>query len=124
MPACAILLFYASKEEVEQANEQKQKGLGKDGTKRNFSGNLIELTYTGGEKAFLHNYLYESSLIKSQCFWFTTLVSKKENVKSMYASLEKLGAIEIKTIPMQLGNKISRIVAWTFLNSTEQKEWK
>ena len=116
--------FFATQEEVKQANEQKQKGLGKESTIRNFSGNLHELTYTGGEKAFLHNYLYESSLIKNQCFWFTTLVSKKEHIKSMYASLEKLGANEIKTIAMQQGNKISRIVAWTFLNASEQKEWK
>lgn len=116
--------FFATQEEVKQANEQKQKGLGKESTLRNFSGNLHELTYKGGEKAFLHNYLYESYLVKKQCFWFTTLVSKKEHIKSMYASLEKLGATEIKTIPMQQGNKISRIVAWTFLNPSEQKDWK
>lgn len=113
--------FFASPEEVKQANTSKQKGLGIKSTTRNFSGSLNELWYTGGEKAFLHNYLYESSLIKTQCDWFTALVSKKENVKSMYASLEKLGATDIKTIPMQQGNKISRIVAWTFLNPTEQK---
>ena len=33
----------------------------------------------GGEKAFVHNYLYESSLVKTSCFWFTTLVSNKKN---------------------------------------------
>jgi len=116
--------FFATQAEVKQANEQKQKGLRKESTHRNFSGNLHELTYKGGEKAFLHNYLYESSLIKNQCFWFTSLVSKKEHIKGMYASLEKLGATDIKTIPMQQGNKISRIVAWTFLNASEQKDWK
>ena len=116
--------FFASHEEVTQANERKQKGLKKEGTPRNFSGNLVELTYKGGEKAFLHNYLYQSSLFKKQCFWYTTLVSKKDNLKSMHASLEKLGAVEIKTILMQQGNKNSRIVAWTFLNTSEQKEWK
>ena len=51
-------------------------------------------------------------------------IAKKENAESMLSSLKKLGATEIKTIPMKLGNKISRIVAWTFLNPTEQKEWK
>lgn len=116
--------FYASQEEAKEANTQKIKGLGKESVARNFSGMHHELWYTGGEKAFLHNYLYQSSLIKTQCFWFTTLVSKKKNVKSMYASLEKLGAKEIKTIPMQQGNKISRIVAWTFLDKKEQKDWK
>ncbi len=115
--------FFASQEEAKQANEAKQKGLGKESVARNFSGIYHELWYKGGEKAFLHNYLYQSSLFKTQCFWFTSLVSKKENIKGMYASLEKLGATDIKTITMHQGNKISRIVAWTFLTDDEQKEW-
>ncbi len=116
--------FFASQEEAKQANTSKQKGLGKESTLRNFSGIHNELWYKGGEKAFLHNYLYQSSLYKTQCFWFTTLVSKKENIKGMYASLEKLGATDIKTITMHQGNKISRIVAWTFLTEEQQKEWQ
>ena len=107
-----------------QATTKKLKGLGNNGDViRNFSGKLNELCYKGGEKAFVHNYLYESSLFKTNCFWYTTLVSKKENVKSMYLSLNKLGATEIKTILIQLGNKTSRIVAWTFLTKDEQKKW-
>lgn len=117
--------FYKSEEEAMLANERKRKGLKIiDKTSlRNFSGKQQELWYKGGEKAFIHTYLYESSMFKKQCFWFTTLVSKKENLKGIYSSLEKLGAKEIKTIPMQQGNKITRIVAWTFLNEKEQKEW-
>ena len=41
----------------------------------------------------------------------------------MYASLKKLNATDIKTIPMYHGNKITRIVAWTFLSEAEQKHW-
>ncbi|MBE9488650.1 MAG: 23S rRNA (adenine(1618)-N(6))-methyltransferase RlmF [Bacteroidetes bacterium] len=116
--------FFKSEEEMMQATTKKLKGLGNNGEViRNFSGKLNELCYKGGEKAFVHNYLYESSLFKTNCFWYTTLVSKKENVKSMYASLNKLGATEIKTILIQLGNKTSRIVAWTFLTKDEQKKW-
>lgn len=117
--------FFASQQEAKEANASKQKGLGIDGkTIRNFSGNHNELWYKGGEKAFLHNYLYQSSLFKTQFFWFTTLVSKKENIKGMYKSLEKLQATDIKTIEMQQGNKISRIVAWTFLDKEEQTKWQ
>ncbi len=117
--------FYSSKHEAMGANARKLKGLGvkdKDRT-RNFSGNANELWYKGGEKAFLHTYLYESSFFKQQCFWYTSLVSKKENVKSMYTSLQKLGATEIHTIAMGQGNKVSRIVAWTFLTKKEQIDW-
>lgn len=116
--------FFKSEAEMIQATNKKLRGLGKNGeVVRNFSGKHNELCYKGGEKAFVHNYLYESSLFKSNCFWYTTLVSKKENVKSMYVSLNKLGATEIKTITMQLGNKTSRIVAWTFLTKDQQKQW-
>jgi 23S rRNA (adenine1618-N6)-methyltransferase len=115
--------FYSSIAEAKQENARKNKGLETNTIERNFSGIENELCYKGGEKAFLHTYLYESSQFKKQCFWYTTLVSKKENVKSMYTSLEKLGATTIKTIPMHQGNKITRIVAWTFLNEKEQKEW-
>ena len=117
--------FYRSQEEAILANTRKLKGLGSknDVNARNFSGNQQELWYKGGEKAFVHTYLYESSLFKTQCFWYSTLVSKKENLESMYVSLKKLNATEINTIPMQQGNKITRIVAWTFLNNQEQKEW-
>ena len=116
--------FYRSQEEAMQANARKLEGLGANDVKgRNFSGKQQELWYKGGEKAFVHTYLYESSMFKTQCFWYSTLVSKKENVQSMYDSLNKLGATEIKTIPMHQGNKITRIVAWTFLTEEEQKEW-
>ncbi|MDN3666894.1 23S rRNA (adenine(1618)-N(6))-methyltransferase RlmF [Algibacter miyuki] len=109
--------FYKSEAEALEATTRKSKNLNKNTDKlvRNFSGTQNELLYKGGEKAFLHTYLYESSLYKTQCHWFTTLVSKKDLVKGMYASLKKLGATEIKTINMGQGNKISRIVAWTFM---------
>lgn len=106
--------FYKSLEEANRANKRKQENLGLTTKTRNFSGNNNELWYKGGEKAFLHNYLYQSSLFKDNCKWFTTLVSKKENVKSMYASLKKLKATQIETINMTHGNKITRIVAWSF----------
>jgi len=115
--------FYRSQEEAMQANARKLEGLGNDAKARNFSGKQQELCYKGGEKAFIHTYLYESSMFKTQCFWYTTLVSKKENVQSMYDSLNKLGATEIKTIPMHQGNKVTRVVAWTFLTAEEQKAW-
>ena len=113
--------FYKSEQEALEATARKIKGLNKESDKivRNFAGTQNELWYQGGEKAFLHNYLYESSLYKNQCFWFTSLVSNKDLVKGMNDSLKKLGVTDIKTINMGHGNKISRIVAWTFLSKTK-----
>lgn len=116
--------FYRSEREALEAAQRKMKGLGNASPIRNFSGTANELWFEGGEKAFLHNYLYESSLFKAQCFWYTSLVSKKDLVKSMQKSLEKLGATQVKVINMQLGNKISRVVAWTFLTPAQIKDFE
>jgi 23S rRNA (adenine1618-N6)-methyltransferase len=105
--------FYKSAEEAQGANKRKNKNLGNSAV-RNFSGNNNELWYLGGEKAFLHNYLYESSLYKDKSTWFTSLVSKKENVESMEKSSKKLGATAFKVIPMSQGNKVTRIVCWKY----------
>jgi 23S rRNA (adenine1618-N6)-methyltransferase len=105
--------FFKSGEEAQGANKRKNRNLGNNPV-RNFSGNNNELWYVGGEKAFLHNYLYESSLFKEKSKWFTSLVSKKENIVSLQKSSTKLGAIEFKVIPMHQGNKVTRIVCWRF----------
>ncbi|TMM28819.1 23S rRNA (adenine(1618)-N(6))-methyltransferase RlmF [Polaribacter aestuariivivens] len=105
--------FYKSAEEAQGANRRKNRNLGNSAV-RNFSGNNNELWYVGGEKAFLHNYLYESSLYKTSSKWFTSLVSKKENVESLEKSSKKLGATEFKVIPLSQGNKVTRIVCWRF----------
>ena len=107
--------FYKSADEARGANRRKTRNLGTNAV-RNFAGNNNELWYVGGEKAFLHNYLYQSSLFKEQCIWFTSLVSKKENVESLQKSSKKLGVKEFKIIPMHQGNKVTRIVAWTYQN--------
>ncbi len=65
----------------------------------------------------------ESLEFSKNCLWFTTLVSKKENLPFIYKALKDLKAVEVKTIEMAHGQKISRIVAWTFLSKDEQKTW-
>ncbi|MBJ7879980.1 23S rRNA (adenine(1618)-N(6))-methyltransferase RlmF [Gelidibacter salicanalis] len=117
--------FFKSQADAFEATKTKLKGLGKEGDKvvRNFSGTPTELCYAGGEKAFLHTYLYESSQYKQQCFWYTSLVSNVNHVESMRASLKKLGATEFQVVDMIQGNKVSRIVAWSFLSAQEQNDW-
>ncbi len=107
--------FYKFAEEARGANRRKTRNLGTNAV-RNFAGNNNELWYVGGEKAFLHNYLYQSSLSKERCIWFTSLVSKKENVESLQKSAKKLGATAFKIIPMHQGNKVTRIIAWSYQN--------
>ncbi len=117
--------FYKSETEAMEVTTRKLKGLGKvtNEVTRNFAGQSQELWYKGGEKAFLHTYLYESSLHKTNSFWYTSLVSNKDNVKSMQKSLKKLGASKVRILEMEQGNKKSRVVAWTFLSKKEQQDW-
>jgi len=56
----------------------------------------------------------ESLLFSKKVGYFTSLISKKENIKPIEKILKKLGALDIKIIEMTHGNKISRIIAWSF----------
>ncbi|MGG7034223.1 MAG: 23S rRNA (adenine(1618)-N(6))-methyltransferase RlmF [Flavobacterium sp.] len=119
--------FHASPEEATKGTLRKINNLENTKTKNpilNFGGQNAELWCPGGELRFITQMIYESAKYPMQCLWFTTLVSKKENLKNIYKTLDKVGAASIKTIDMAQGQKISRIVAWSFLTETQQKEWK
>ena len=118
--------FHSSAEDAAQGTQRKIKNLkGGKPTKavKNFGGKSNELWCTGGENKFVRNMIKESKKFGKSCFWFTTLVSKQSNLKSIYKSLENEKAVEVKTIAMGQGNKTSRVVAWTFLTPTEQTKW-
>jgi 23S rRNA (adenine1618-N6)-methyltransferase len=89
----------------------------------NFGGNNNELWCEGGEERFIKNMIAQSKQFPNSCFWYTTLVSKSASLPFIYESLQNNNAIEVKTIQMGQGNKISRMVAWTFLTKEQQKLW-
>ncbi|MGR5253038.1 23S rRNA (adenine(1618)-N(6))-methyltransferase RlmF [Vibrio astriarenae] len=80
----------------------------------NFGGQKAELWCPGGEAAFLKTMAHESQFYAQQVGWFSSLISKKENVRWMRKCLEKSGATEARVIEMSQGQKKSRFVAWTF----------
>ncbi len=106
--------FYKNKEEASKANLRKLRNLKINTKGRNFGGNANELWYKGGEIAFIKNYSNESVQYQKQVCWFTSLVSRGENLPILYKHLEQIGAKTIKTIPMEQGNKITRFIAWRF----------
>ena len=89
----------------------------------NFSGQQNELWCEGGEVSFINNMVKESRIFASNCFWFSSLVSKISSLANIYHALEIAEAEEVKCIPMGQGNKTSRIVAWTFLKKEQQEKW-
>jgi len=119
--------FHSSAEEAAKSALRKVNTLANKKSENpvlNFGGQQAELWCKGGELGFITQMIYESAKYPLQCLWFTTLVSKKDNLKSIYKILGKVSAVAIKTIDMAQGQKISRIVAWTFLSETQQKDWK
>ena len=119
--------FHASKEEAQKGTRRKIKNLSGKKVKNpelNFAGISNELICEGGEHQFIQNMIGESKSFSTNCFWFSTLVSKQSNLKGIYKALDKISVQQVKTIPMGTGNKSSRIVAWSFLSEEEQKEWR
>lgn len=118
--------FHSSSEDAESGSRRKISNLKGNKTKEtilNFGGQSNELWCDGGEVAFVSSIVRQSKEFASSSFWFSTLISKESNLKAVNDILHRLKATETKTLPMGQGNKTSRIVAWTFLNSEEQKEW-
>lgn len=117
--------FHASAEEAAKSALRKVNTLENKKSETpalNFGGQNTELWCKGGELGFITQMIYESAKYPMQCLWFTTLVSKKDNLKSIHKILNKVSAAEIKTIDMAQGQKISRIVAWTFQSPKQQHE--
>lgn len=119
--------FYSSAAEATTATLRKLSNLKNKritNPTRNFGGQNREIWCEGGEEKFVETMIGESSEYKNSCFWFSTLVSKQTHLKSVYAALEGAKVFESKTISMGQGNKISRLVAWTFLDEQQRKSWK
>ncbi|OEF06693.1 23S rRNA (adenine(1618)-N(6))-methyltransferase RlmF [Vibrio genomosp. F10] len=136
--------FHKSLQEAEQGSQRKINNLNANKAKKgtlkntlnraaepsktsaptlNFGGQKAELWCDGGESEFIKNMALESKQFGNQVLWFTTLISKKENVKWMQKTLEKIGAVEMKIVEMSQGQKISRFVAWTFKTAPQRQKW-
>lgn len=129
--------FHASLEEAQQGTLRKQNNLQANQRKNgrtvsntaknqpalNFGGQKAELWCPGGEAAFIRKMAMESKSFSQQVLWFTTLISKGDNVRGMKKELEKLGAESIKVQEMAQGQKISRFIAWSFQNASQRKLW-
>jgi 23S rRNA (adenine1618-N6)-methyltransferase len=109
--------FYTSEADASAQNLRKTNNLsGKKQSipKLNFGGNPNELWCEGGELKFIISMIRESAEFAESCRWFTSLVSKKEHLDRIYKELEKVKVSQFKTVEMAQGQKISRLVAWSF----------
>ena len=124
--------FHESLAAAESGTQRKWKNLGKGVTsgkshsqaaKLNFGGQGNELCCDGGEASFIRRMIEESTQFSTQCLWFSTLVSKESNLGGIYRALKKARVLDSRTIEMAQGQKKSRIVAWTYLNTSQHEAW-
>ncbi|MEZ8368880.1 23S rRNA (adenine(1618)-N(6))-methyltransferase RlmF [Vibrio splendidus] len=136
--------FHGSQEEAEQGSQRKLDNLAANRAKKagksfkpeskkpsakqdkptlNFGGQKTELWCPGGEAAFILKMAKESHLFATQVLWFTTLISKKDNVDMIRSELGKLRAKQVKVVEMSQGQKVSRFIAWTFMDDEQRQEW-
>ncbi len=111
--------FHASARAAEEGAVRKWKNLGKGGNrganpKLNFGGQATELWCEGGETGFVSRMVAESATHGGRVSWFSTLVSREENLPEIYAALKVVRARKVETIAMAQVQKKSRIVAWHF----------
>ena len=118
--------FHSSPEEAQKGTLRKLSSLNHKKVTTpvlNFGGQSNELWCEGGEERFVRNMIRQSKQFSTNCFWFSTLIAKQVHVAPLLEALKTAGAVDVKTIQMGQGTKISRIVAWTFLTPTQQKKW-
>ena len=110
--------FHASMEKAQAGSVRKVKNLNNGKVPQkvtlNLAGQENELCCAGGEIAFLKQMVNESVNFASQVTWFSSLVSKSENVAPINKLLTQLGAKQVKVVKMTQGQKISRFIAWNF----------
>lgn len=109
--------FHSSAEEAAAGSLRKLRNLkGKKVSDPvlNFGGRSNELWTEGGERRFILRLLEESRQFSTTCGWYTTLVSQESNLKPIKKALTKAKVPQQRVIEMGQGNKVSRIVAWSF----------
>jgi 23S rRNA (adenine1618-N6)-methyltransferase len=108
--------FHSSMEEANRGTQRKWRNLGKGKSLTlNFGGQNTELWCPGGEVWFISNMIEQSKAFAKQCLWFTSLVSKKDNLPMLLNNLERAQIADFKVVEMAQGQKVSRFIAWTYI---------
>ncbi|MGR4048982.1 23S rRNA (adenine(1618)-N(6))-methyltransferase RlmF [Kosakonia cowanii] len=116
--------FHDSAQSAQAGSERKRRNLGQSVTDAaNFGGQQQELWCEGGEVAFIKTMIAESKQFARQVLWFTSLVSRGDNLPELYRALTQVGAVKVVKKEMAQGQKQSRFVAWSFLDEAQRKRW-
>lgn len=114
--------FHDSAASAQASGERKRRNLGlaKESV-LNFGGQQQELWCVGGEVAFISQMISESQQFAHQVKWFTSLVSRGDNLPPLYRMLTKVGALKVVKKEMAQGQKQNRFIAWTFMDEARRR---
>ena len=122
--------FHASAAEAMKGTRRKWNNLGKpEAAGRgapllNFGGQESELWCEGGEVGFISRMISESTQVPGLCLWFTSLVSKEASLPLIVRVLQAAHVRERRVIEMTHGQKRTRIIAWTFMDERQRRDWR
>ncbi len=124
--------FHDSAAAARAGSERKRRNLGlnKDDA-LNFGGQQQELWCEGGEVTFIKKMIEESKGFAKQVMWFTSLVSRGENLPPLYRALTDVGAVKVVKKEMARGKSrvaycldlYERRAAPPFCQSPALKRW-
>ncbi|MEP1588443.1 MAG: 23S rRNA (adenine(1618)-N(6))-methyltransferase RlmF [Tateyamaria sp.] len=113
--------FHASLEQANKGTQRKWANLGQGKSKKlNFGGQNAELWCPGGEIKFIARMVEQSKEFGDQCLWFTSLVSKKDNLSPLHRILGKAKVSDYQIVEMAQGQKTSRFIAWTYIKRSQR----
>ena len=116
--------FHDSAATARAGSERKRRNLGQAREDvLNFGGQQQELWCEGGEVAFIKQMIAESKGFARQVMWFTSLVSKGENLPPLYHALTDVGAVKVVKKEMAQGQKQSRFIAWSFMDDEQRRRF-
>mgnify|MGYP000211837181 CR=1 FL=1 len=116
--------FHGSIEKASKGTQRKWASLGKGrSTKLNFGGQNAELWCPGGEIKFIARMVEQSVEFANQCLWFTSLVSKKDNLQPLARILKRARVADYKVVEMAQGQKTSRFIAWTYKKKNQRAQF-
>ncbi|KAE9601041.1 putative 23S rRNA (adenine(1618)-N(6))-methyltransferase [Lupinus albus] len=83
--------------------------------KTSCGGTSKEMVCPGGEKAFITRIIEDSTELKHQFRWFTSMIGRKTNLKYLTSKLWEVGVTIVKTTEFVQGRTSRWGLAWSFL---------
>ncbi|KAK7260499.1 hypothetical protein RIF29_26592 [Crotalaria pallida] len=89
--------------------------------KTSCGGTSKEMVCPGGEKAFITRIIEDSTELKHQFRWFTSMVGRKSNIKDLTSKLWEVGVTIVKATEFVQGRTSRWGLAWSFLPPVQKK---